>query len=64
MIKEERRELYHTVFNSPQGQKVLEDLAKVSEFNYTSFSLEPLSMAHKEGKKELYRYIQKQLEAK
>ena len=51
MIKEERRELYHTVFNSPQGKKVLEDLAKVSEFNYTSFSLEPLSMAHKEGKK-------------
>jgi len=64
MNKEERRELYNAVFKTPQGLKVLEDLSKNCEFKYTSFSLEPLMMAHKEGKKELFRYIQKQIEAK
>lgn len=64
MIKDERRELYNSVFKTPQGMKVLEDLAKVCEFKYTSFSTDPLMMSHKEGKKELFRYIKKQLEAR
>lgn len=64
MTKEERRAVYDAVFKTPQGAKVLEDLAKVCEFKYTSFSTDPLMMAHKEGKKELFRYINKQLEAK
>lgn len=64
MTKEERRILYDAVFKTPQGLKVLEDLSKTSGFKHTSFSTDPLMMAHKEGKKELFRYIQKQLEAK
>lgn len=64
MTKEERRALYDAVFKNPQGMKVLEDLSKNCEFKHTSFSTDPLMMSHKEGKKELFRYIQKQLEAK
>jgi hypothetical protein len=64
MNKDERRELYHAVFKTPQGIKVLEDLSRMCEFKHTSFDPEPMKMANKEGKKELYRYIQKQLEAK
>lgn len=64
MTKDERRAIYHEVFNSATGKEVLKDLAKVCSFEHTSFDSDPLKMANKEGKKDLLRHIQKQLEAK
>jgi len=64
VTKDERRELYNGVFNTPQGKEVLEDLSRVSEFKHSSFNADGMIMANREGKKELYRHIQKQLEAK
>ena len=64
MKADERRVLYDAVFNSPQGAEVLKDIAKMCLFEHSSFDSDPLKMAYKEGQKELYRRIQKQLEAK
>lgn len=64
MTRDQRRELYDAVFNNPMGAKVLKDIAKGCQIDYTSFSADPLQMAYKEGQKESYRRIQKQLEAK
>jgi len=64
MKADERRALYDAVFKSENGAKVLEDLAKVCEFKYSSFNADGAIMANREGKKDLYRHIQKQLEAK
>jgi len=64
MKADERRALYDAVFNTPNGTKVLEDLAKAVEFKHSSFNADGVIMAHREGKKDTFRYIQKQLEAK
>jgi hypothetical protein len=64
VTKDERRELFNSVFNTPQGKEVLEDLSRFCEFKHSSFNADGMIMANREGKKEPYRYIQKQLEAK
>lgn len=64
MKSDERRALYDAVFNSQDGVKVLKDMSKLCEFEYSSFDSDPLKMAYKEGQKNLYRRILKILEAK
>lgn len=64
MKSEERRALYDAVFNNPTGAKVLDELSKICEFKHSSFNVDGMLMANREGKKDLYRHIIKQLEAK
>jgi len=64
MKADERRALYDSVFKTVNGAKVLEDLTKATEFKHSSYNADGMVMAHREGKKDTFRYIQKQLEAK
>lgn len=64
MKTDQRRDSYQAVFNTPGGKEVLKDLGKFCEFEHSSFNSDPLLMAYKEGQKQLYRRILKQLEAK
>lgn len=64
MKADERRALYDSVFKTVNGAKVLDELSKVCEFKHSSFNEDGMIMANREGRKDLYRYIIKQLEAK
>jgi len=64
MTTDERRELYNAVFNNIEGKKVIKDMAKLCQIDHSSIDSDPIKMAYKEGQKELYRRIIKQLEAK
>lgn len=64
MKAEERRDVYKSVLDNPQGKLILADLEKQCSFNQSSFNSDPLIMAKREGHKDLFRYIKKQLEAK
>lgn len=48
---------YRTVFETPQGQRVLEDLVGFCCPHATSFRTDPLEMARNEGRREVWLHI-------
>lgn len=55
---------YTTTFNTDQGKEVLKDLAKVCNAYGASYVTgDPMETARNEGRREVYNYIMKILEA-
>jgi len=55
------REAYQLVFNSEEGQRVLEDLQKRFHIHGTVFSTEPTDTAYREGQRTVVLFIQSML---
>jgi len=55
------RDAYQLVFNSEDGQKVLEDLKKRFHIHGTVFSTEPTDTAYREGQRTVVLFIQSML---
>lgn len=53
----ERQQLYKLVFDTPEGKKVLEDLAKRCFAKNTTFSENNGQMAFNEGRRSIYVFI-------
>lgn len=57
--REARREAYRSVFNTPEGQRVFEDLKWFARMDATVFDSDPLRMAFKEGHRAMVLEIEK-----
>ena len=57
----ERRTDYIKTFNTPHGEKVLEDLAKFCRANETTFHPDPRVHAALEGRREVWLRIQQHM---
>jgi len=55
------RDAYQLVFNSEDGQQVLEDLKKRFHIHGTVFSTEPTDTAYREGQRTVVLFIQSML---
>jgi|TARA_S200002703_G_C3696630_1_gene213943 hypothetical protein len=55
------REAYQLVFNTEDGQTVLEDLKKRFHIHGTVFSTEPTDTAYREGQRTVVLFIQSML---
>lgn len=55
------REAYQLVFNSEDGQKVLDDLKRRFHIHGTVFSTEPTDTAYREGQRTVVLFIQSML---
>lgn len=49
---------YRSVFQTPEGRRVLRDLAKVCHAASTTFDADPREQARKEGKRQIWLRIQ------
>lgn len=54
---------YKTVFRSPEGEKVLDDLLKYCHILNTTFSTDPYESALQEGERNVALYILKKINA-
>ena len=52
------QQLYHQVFDTPEGQKVLEDLAKRCFEHSSTFDDNTSRMCFNEGRRSVYKHIQ------
>ena len=53
---------YKYVASSPEGQQIIQDLLDVSGFNDFSDTNDPLAMAYKNGKRDMYLYVKTMVE--
>ena len=59
----ENQKLYRVIFDTPEGKKVLEDLAKRCFENYTTYdSSDSKKIYFNEGRRSVYKYITNLLE--
>ena len=56
-----RKAAYVTIFNSPSGKKVLEDLERWCFVHKTTFNNNPQRLAFNEGQRSIYVHIQTML---
>ena len=58
----DRRVTYRQVFRTPNGERVLKDLAKFCRANSTTMHPDPRMHALAEGRREVWLHVQQQLQ--